>query len=125
MVAGIIVTHGDLSAELCRTARMIYGEISKVYAISNATLSDQEIKKRLESILAENEGEAHIIFVDFLGGGCGRICLEFKDDHDGIPMISGVNLPMILAFLNKREEVPFEKLPDELISRGRNSIKIL
>jgi mannose/fructose-specific phosphotransferase system component IIA len=38
-------------------------------------------------------------------------------------VVSGVNLPMLLAFLNKRNEVSFERLPAELAARGRESIQ--
>jgi mannose/fructose-specific phosphotransferase system component IIA len=40
-----------------------------------------------------------------------------------VRIVSGVNLPMLLAFLNKRNDVNFERLPSELASRGRDSIQ--
>jgi hypothetical protein len=32
---------------------------------------------------------------------------------------------MLLAFLYKRDEVPFERLPGELIARGKDSIRLI
>jgi mannose/fructose-specific phosphotransferase system component IIA len=40
-------------------------------------------------------------------------------------MVTGVNLPMLLAFLYRRSEVQFEKLPGELVERGLKSIQEL
>ena len=42
-----------------------------------------------------------------------------------VPIISGINLPMLLAFLNKRGEVPFEELVEAIVERSYNSIQVL
>jgi mannose/fructose-specific phosphotransferase system component IIA len=34
-------------------------------------------------------------------------------------VVSGVNLPMVLAFLNKAQQLNFERLPSELAARAR------
>ena len=66
-----------------------------------------------------------IMFVDFFGGSCCHTCLGIGMEHDNVRLITGVNLPMLLAFLYKRDEVSFESLPGELLGRGHDSIQLI
>jgi mannose PTS system EIIA component len=125
MVTGIIITHGNLCEELIATAKTIFGDFSNCHAVPNTSKSAQALIDELERIVGAGGDSEYIMFVDFFGGSCGYACLRFQKTHKGIPLISGVNLPILLAFLNKRDEVPFEKLADELILRGQDSIKVV
>jgi len=123
MISAIVVTHGKLAEEFISTARHIYGATSGVYPLSNDNKTPQTLASELEAIL-ESAGpeDSFVIFVDFLGGSCGHATLSVERRHRNVRIVSGVNLPMLLAFLNKRTEVAFERLPAELASRGRDSI---
>lgn len=125
MVTGIVITHGNLCDELMATARTVFGSFSNCHAISNATKSSQALFEDLEKIVLSEKGSDFIMFVDFFGGSCSYACLRFQQSYKKIPLISGVNLPILLAFLNKRDEVPFDKLADELVMRGHDSIRIV
>jgi PTS system mannose-specific IIA component len=128
MVAGIVVTHGNLAEELIRTAHTVYGEFSDCHALSNASKSPDALTKEIESVIESVKGRPCIIFVDFLGGSCSHACLMHASARDiarEIPIVSGVNLPMLLAFLNKRDEVPFDQLADAIVERSHNSIQVL
>ena len=126
MVTGIVVTHGMLAQELLQTARKIFfGDFSDCYAVSNITKSPTVLSDELSSLISACREEPCLVFVDFFGGSCSYACLKLLDTHKNIQVISGVNLPMLLAFLNKREEVPFEHLSREIVERGRTSIQVL
>lgn len=124
MISAIVVTHGKLAEEFIATARKIYGESPGVHAISNDDKSPSTLAADLEAVI-ESGGpdDSYVVFVDFLGGSCGHATLAVERRHRNVRIISGVNLPMLLAFLNKRNEVSFERLPSELASRGRDSIQ--
>jgi PTS system mannose-specific IIA component len=123
MVSAIIVTHGRLAQEFIATAQKIYGSFKGVYAVSNDDLTPQALASEMEAII-ESGGpdDAFVILVDFLGGSCGHATLSVERRRRNVRIVSGVNLPMLLAFLNKRADVSFERLPAELASRGRDSI---
>jgi len=123
LVIGIIVTHGNLGEELIDTARTVFGDFEGCFALSNASKSSQVIIDELEGIFAGHEDSDAMIFVDFFGGGCSYACLRFQEKHGKIPIVSGVNLPILLAFLNKRDDVPFDTLAGELVKRGQDSIR--
>lgn len=125
MVAGIIVTHGRLGEELIETAKIIYGDFADCYALTNDGKSPHVVFEEVSLLVRALEGQPCIVFVDFLGGSCCHACVRLKVERADLPVISGVNLPMLLAFLNKRTAVPFDRLPGEIIDRGHNSIQMM
>ena len=123
MVTGILVTHGRFATALIETARAIFGDFSRCYAVTNKGKSPQALKDEIDSLVDAAAGDPCIVFVDFFGGSCCHACMQLKIERDYIPVVTGVNLPMLLAFLNKRESVPFEQLPAEILGRGHSSIQ--
>ncbi|MCI0451397.1 MAG: hypothetical protein L0Z51_03270 [Candidatus Latescibacteria bacterium] len=123
MISAIVVTHGKLAHEFIATAQKIYGNVKGVYAVSNDDCTPQALASDIDAII-ESGGpdDAFVILVDFLGGSCGHATLSVERRRRNVRVVSGVNLPMLLAFLNKRADVSFERLPAELASRGRDSI---
>ncbi len=123
MISAIVVTHGNLAREFIATARNIYGNFSGVHSVSNDGKTPQSLAAELEAIVeAGGPDDSYVILVDFIGGSCGHATLAVERRHRNVHIVSGVNLPMLLAFLNKRTETNFERLPSELASRGRDSI---
>lgn len=126
MTSAIVVTHGNLAAELIATARDIYGDVSHCHAVTNHQKSPQALREELDGIVAKGGPDARfIVFVDFFGGSCCHTSVGLEMEHDNVRLISGVNLPMLLAFLNKRVDVSFESLPGELLARGHDSIQLV
>jgi len=123
MVAGIIVTHGRLAEELIETAKIIYGDFSDCYALTNDGKSPHVLFEEISLLIRALEGQLCMVFVDFVGGSCCHACARLKVERKDLPVITGVNLPMLLAFLNKRSSVPFERLSAEIVERARNSIQ--
>jgi PTS system mannose-specific IIA component/PTS system mannose-specific IIB component len=126
MVTGIIVTHGNLAEELLETAKTIYGDFTDCHSITNEQKSPQALTKEIE-MLVESIGNTDgiVILTDFFGGSCSHACLGVEIKHTNVRLVTGVNLPMLLAFLYRRGEVSFEKLPGELVERGLKSIQEL
>ena len=123
MISAIVVTHGKLAQEFIATAQKIYGNVKGVYAVSNDDHTPQTLASEIDTIIEHGgHDDAFIVMVDFLGGSCGHATLSVERRRRNVRIVSGVNLPMLLAFLNKRADVSFERLPAELAARGRDSI---
>lgn len=125
MVTGIVVTHGNLAEELLQTAKSIFGEFSDCHPVSNTAKSPNALIDELASIISASRDDPCILFVDFFGGSCSYACMKLLGTSANLRVISGVNLPILLAFLNKRGELPFDHLTKEILERGRTSIQIL
>jgi len=126
MVRAVIVTHGNLGAVLVETAETVFGSFAGVSAVTNTHKSPQVLGDEIRAELGKGAAEDRfVVFADFFGGSCCHACLGVEQERDDVRLITGVNLPMLLAFLYKREEVPFEVLPEELAQRGQNSIRVV
>jgi PTS system mannose-specific IIA component len=123
MVQTIIVTHGNLARELIQTAQAIIGDMEGVYSVSNNGKAPQVLCEEIEAIIEGHPADRFIVFADFFGGSCCHACLSVEDQYENVHLITGVNLPMLLAFVNKRDQVSFDQLPEELIARGRDSMR--
>jgi mannose/fructose-specific phosphotransferase system component IIA len=124
MISAIVVTHGRLGTELVATAKKIIGDFSGVYAVSNEDKTPQMLTDEIEAVLENaSPDDAFILLVDFLYGSCGHATMAVERRHRNVSIVAGVNLPIVLAFINKRNEVNFERLSSELASRGRDSIQ--
>jgi mannose/fructose-specific phosphotransferase system component IIA len=123
--AGIVVTHGKLAEELVRTAELIVGAQDDLYAVSGSDLCDESVIGRIREILARREDAHVIVFVDYFGGSCCINSVRAVEGEKGIKVVSGVNLPVLLAFATKRGTMPFDEMIDHLIRRGRESLKVI
>ena len=124
-VIGIVVTHGNLAAELIRTAETVIGQIGNCYALTNDKKSPQILREDIETTIEMSGGGPTIVFTDFSGGSCSHACMIVEAGRENVVVFSGVNLPMLLAFVNKRDELPFDELPAAILERSNKSIKIL
>ncbi len=122
---GIILTHGDLGEELKRTAALILGSSGDLEALSNTGLSTSALAARLDALLADEPKERPIfLFVDILGGSCAQACPEQLKGHPGSRLITGVNLPMIIAFLQYRDSKGVDELAAGILMRGHRGITV-
>ncbi|MBK6796607.1 MAG: PTS sugar transporter subunit IIA [Acidobacteria bacterium] len=110
MVGGVIVTHGNLAAELVSAAETIINEdIRHVTAVTigwhdNIEAAREEISKAIERV---NEGAGVLVLTDMFGGTPTNIACTFLGNAP-IEVVTGVNLPMIIKLA---EQQPDETLP--------------
>ncbi len=124
-ITGIVVTHGKLAEELVRTAELIVGAQEDLYAVSGSDMCDESVIGKIREILASREDARVIVFVDYFGGSCCINSVRAVGGETGIKVMSGVNLPVLLAFATKRGTMPFDEMIDHIIRRGRESMKVI
>ena len=120
----LVVTHSGLGNELYNTTMDIMGkgEGVEVCGISRrVSLEDIRVKigGLLKGLLKDG---AVLILTDMLGGTPTNIALPYLKD-DNVEIITGINLPMLLTALNKRNNVEDVKaLADIVHEAGMNSM---
>jgi len=104
-VGGVIVTHGHLGNELLATAEMIVGPISHVTTASVDWHDDLDVaREALERAIARvSQGRGVLLLTDMFGGAPTDISSMLLDDS-AIEVVSGVNLPMIIALAKQPPE---------------------
>jgi mannose/fructose-specific phosphotransferase system component IIA len=104
-VRGLVVAHGGLAEALVREAGQISGEQNGLVAVSNAGGSREDIERRIGEALGDGPA---VIFVDMPCGSCFFAAMRFAREREGLRVVTGVNLPMLLDFLNNRSLPPAE-----------------
>ena len=124
-ITGIIVTHGQLGEELLRTVGLIVGEIHDCYALSGSDLGDESVVSSIREILDRNKANRAVVFVDYFGGSCGASCVKATRGLEGVKIISGVNLPILLDFVTKKGIMGLDEIVEHLIQRGQESVRVI
>ncbi len=97
----VVVTHGGLAFELVRAFERIVGpEVHRVRALSIGWDDDLHAARRVlqEAIAAVDKGAGVLILTDMFGGTATNLTLSFL--RPGIEILTGVNLPMLVKFVN-------------------------
>lgn len=114
MIKCIILTHGDLGQALLNTTEKIIGPLEGINVISNKLTSLKDLVANLDSVVRNWEDNEILIMADFYGGSCWHAAQVIKRNRPNVALISGVNLPMMLAFVNKRESCKLPELANYL-----------
>src|SRR5919108_2458507 len=110
LVGGVVVTHGNLAAELVSAAETIINEdIRHITAVTigwhdNIDIAREQISKAIERV---NEGAGVLVLTDMFGGTPTNIACTFLGQAP-IEVVTGVNLPMIIRLA---EQQPDDTLP--------------
>lgn len=121
----IVATHKTYGKGLIESAKRLTGESLESFVFVGLEENDgiEDFVKKLSDL---GYKDVFACFTDLVGGSPSRACLEFFWDSTNIPIITGVNLPMVLesTSLCKKEDISIADFISKVKSVGRNSIKI-
>jgi len=125
MVGLLIITHSQLAKELLEAARFIIGSVEAAECISIETAKDSKklrniIKNKIKSL---DQGKGVLILVDMFGGTPSNLALSFLQ-KDSAEVVTGVNLPMVLAIAHNRKGKSLAEVADIAKSAGKRSISL-
>jgi PTS system mannose-specific IIA component len=126
----VVVTHGQLAAELMNSAEMIVGELPHMAAVSIGWHEDVEHARedigraiqRVQTSAGGTEAEPADVLVlsDLFGGTPANLAVTFVGPH--VEVITGVNLPMLIKLARPPKEADLLTLAREMREHGRNAI---
>ncbi|HYL81239.1 MAG TPA: PTS fructose transporter subunit IIA [Candidatus Acidoferrum sp.] len=125
MIGIVIVTHGDLGAELLRTAQEIVGKLPRVEAVSiHAAEHVEKARKKIEAVLQRvGDGGGVLILTDLFGGTPSNLVLSYLEEGK-LEVVTGINLPMLMKLPTLREERDLRALADKLARYGQRNILV-
>ena len=124
MVYGIVICHSLLAFELVNAVQKILGHSEFVYAVSNDNLTPKIIYRNIVEIIKKSGAKKIIAMVDLRGGSCWTVAKMLTREYPDTKVISGVNVPMLISFLTKREHFPFEELPEILETDAHRGVAV-
>lgn len=114
-VRGVVVAHGNLARCLVETVESISGVEGALRPISNEGCSPELLMARIRDAVG---AEPVLVFVDLASGSCSHAARLVARDGGGMPVVSGVNLPMLLDFVFHRD-MDLEQLSKRVVEKGR------
>jgi len=115
---GVVVCHGDLAKALVGAVEEISGMHNVLTPITN-TGADRTL---LESRVAEAaEGHPTLVFVDLPSGSCLFAAMRRLAGRDGVRVVTGVNLAMLLEFVFHRD-LDLERAAARVVEAGARAI---
>lgn len=116
---GVVVAHGRLAEGLVAAVRQIAGVTDDaLVGVSHGREGREELCERA---MSELRGPRNLLFTDLPSGGCHLAALIVTRERPEVPVITGVNLPMLLDFVfNRRLE--FDELVPRLAQKGQMAI---
>ena len=126
-VQALVVTHGDLAAELLSTARLISGTAEGVSALClDWEDSLEEARRKVEEAVRRlDQGSGVLILTDIFGDTPSNAAIGLRKPGR-IEVVTGVNLPMVLrlACSGDRPEA-IRDLALWIREKGRKSICLI
>ncbi len=126
MIGMILVTHGNIGAELLKALDMIVGPQEQTVAITIGVNEDMggcrdQIFSAIKSV---NTGGGVIILVDMFGGTPSNLALASMPFGKAV-VLAGVNLPMLIKLASVRGTMGLLDAAREAETAGRKYIQLV
>lgn len=123
MIGVVVVTHGQLAAELLNAAETIVGDLPQFAAVSIGWHEDvenarEEIRRAIERVQGP---DGVLILTDMFGGTPANLGVTFLEP-DRVEVITGVNLPMLIKLARRQTQTDLAAVAREMREHGRNAI---
>jgi PTS system mannose-specific IIA component len=124
MIGIVLASHGQLVKELLKSSEMIMGIQDNIIAITLEPDEDPFVLKDkiYEACKEIDDSDGVIVLVDLMGGSPGNAAAYVA--MDGYPVITGVNLPMLLELIAMRN-LEIEEVVNHIMIKGKESINDL
>jgi len=125
MVGMLVITHQRLAEEFIATAELIVGKIENCVGLSlDPDLPVNDLRRQIDEAMDKvNDGDGVIVLTDMFGGTPSNLSLSFLNE-EGIEVVTGVNLPMLLKLAQSREGHKVDELARIIKDYGRRSISL-
>lgn len=123
MIGVVVVTHGQLAAELVSAAETIVGDLPHVKAVSIGWHEDvQDARTEIAEAIATVTGaEGVLIATDMFGGTPANLGITFLEAGK-VEVVTGVNLPMLIKLAGLRDTSSLLDAAHQIREHGRNAI---
>jgi len=126
MIQGLVLTHGAIGAELVKVVELILGPVAGLRAETNQGRSAKQTAEVVTGWLEQlAPADGGLIFIDDYGGSCASASRLGGAESARVPVLSGVNLTMLLAFVTWREELARAELVQRIIDQGRLAVTVV
>lgn len=95
----MVVSHGGLAAAMVQAVEQISGVTGVLFPVSNMGCDPEAIERRLAEAIGQGPA---VVFVDLPSGSCFFAAMRANKTQTELPVVTGVNLPMLVDFVFHR-----------------------
>lgn len=121
MATIILASHGEFAQGLKQTATMIIGDSVPIHALSAFRDEDESILVQIKKLLATIDIEETYILTDILGGSVNNDMLTIIKEYEGLQLITGMNLPLVISIATYNGKIGESEL-EKLIRESQQSV---
>ncbi len=124
MVGAVIIAHTSMGRQLIAAAEYLVGKIEGISPVSidcgtNAFDARKAISQAMKQV---DQGDGVLLLTDLFGGSPCNIAFSFLN-NENVEVVTGVNLPMILTFWNKRANATLQEIAKHIQLSGARGIR--
>lgn len=125
MIGIVIVTHGKLAEAFVSVTEHVVGKQPQMIAIGIEPDDDAEQAREriLQAIQSANSGEGVVILTDMFGGTPSNLAISVMKS-DGVEVVAGVNLPMMIKLASVRSKMPLSEAVTQAQDAARKYINV-
>ena len=126
MIGIVIVTHCQLGDALIGAAEFIIGSRPESLESISIDLNEnaEKLRDKISQGIKKVKGQDGVlILTDMFGGTPSNLSYSFLEEGR-IEVLSGVNLPVLIQAVNRREKMKLDELATNLESFGKKSISL-
>jgi mannose PTS system EIIA component len=125
LIGIVLVSHGPLAEGLKGAAEMIVGPQERFLTVSMGAAADLDaVRAQVEDAAARvaesSLSEDVLVLTDLMGGSPSNACAYMAST--GMPVVCGVNLPMLLEVLMNRDDMRADALAEFALYAGKDGI---
>ncbi len=125
MIGLVIVTHGNLAQEFVSAMEHVVGPQKQIETVCIGPDDNMEGRRRdiLDAAGRADTGDGVILLTDMFGGTPSNLALSALG-RDGVEVIAGVNLPMLVKFASVRAGGDLAAAVQAVQDAGRKYINV-
>jgi len=124
MIGILVLSHGEMAHGMIHSLNFLYGQAEGLRALC---LYPEHSPEDFDAMLAEavaevDTGDGVLIFTDINGGTPANRALLLAAQRADVEVITGMNLPLLLAAVSSRDFCTLPQLVEELLEESKLSI---
>jgi PTS system mannose-specific IIA component len=125
MIGLVLVTHGRLAEEFVAALEHIVGPQQQVRSVCIGADDDVEARRGeiIQAIRDVDTGAGVVVLTDMIGGTPSNLAISTMD-RQGVEVIAGVNLPMLVKLASLRENGEIATVVVAAQEAGRKYINV-
>lgn len=123
MIGLIIAGHGEFAKGINSVIELVAGKQELVETVDFLeSHSTGDLKNNIKNAISNMNAEGTLVFTDIPGGSPFKMAVELSMENEGIEVIAGTNVPMIMEILFDRENVDLVELKNRAMETGKKQI---